>query len=192
MEKVTAYYLENRVEVLKKAAEMARNAKTHLYGMGRDLSWLSDPEFKEAVGSRCTVREGGDLDMLVIAAKKDRTAEKYATEFYEEIKAKVGFFDFGQVRVVISDGERLLLGFPVAPGLREEVNEVGFGLFIEHPRLTRWLEERFLNKYNKSPKLGQNVFQHLWIWVVNNREEVIVTAFLSLVSFLLGLLARGL
>ncbi len=190
MEQITAYYLENRAEVLKKAAEMAQNAKTHLYGMGRDLSWLSNPEFRHAVGSRATVREGGDLDMLVIAARKDRTAKEYARRFYDEIGAKVGFLDFGQARVVISDGNRLLLGFPVTPGLHEEVNEVGFGLLIEHPRLAGWLEDRFLNKYNKSTKLGQNVFQELWTWLVNNKYSVAFTLIVSFTSFVLGLLTR--
>jgi hypothetical protein len=192
MEQITAYYLENRAEVLRKAVEMAQNANTHLYGMGRDLSWLSDPEFRNAVCSRTTLREGGGLDMLVIAARRDHTAKEYARSFYDEIKAEVGFLSFGQARVVVSDGESLLLGFPVAPGLREEVNEVGFGLYIEHPRLARWLEERFLNKYKKCSKLGQNAFQSLCTWIMTNKEQVIFTTALSLASFIAGLLIRAL
>lgn len=190
MEQITAYYLRNREEVLAKAIEMARTAQTHLFGMGRDLSWLSDPDFKEAVGSHITVREGGCLDMLVIAARKDRVAQAYARQFYHDIKAKVGFADFGQVRVVVSDGERLLLGFPAAPGLAEGVNEVAFGLYIEHPRFTQWLEQRFLSKYGKSQKLEQNVLQDCWQWVENHKEQVVVSLAISLFWFLVGLFAR--
>lgn len=190
MEQITAYYLQNREEVLAKAIEMVEEGATHLYGMGRDLSWLNHPEFRDAVNERTTIREGGDLDMLVIAARQDNTAQVYAREFYEEIQAKVGFSSFGQVRVVLCDGQSLLLGFPVAPDLPDDVSEASLGLYMEHPRLATWLEERFLNEYSTSIKLGEKWYSNFWIWIRNNTYHIIFATLLSVASFVLGVVAR--
>lgn len=192
MKEVSAYYLEDREDVLAKAIEMVQKASTHVYGMGKDLSWLNDPRFRDAVKSRATLREGGDLDMLVIAANRDQSAKTYARVFYDEIQARVGFSDFGQVRVVVYDGKGLLLGFPIAPCLANEVSEVGFGLYVEHPRLATWLEQRFLSQYSKCPKLGHNCFVNFGAWLRNNKYHITFAVLLSVGSFILGLLARAL
>jgi len=189
MKQTTAYLLENRGEVIKKAIEMLQTPDLRtLVLIGHRGGWLEDASFLNTLQN---IRKQQEIEVICWLTKPhelNRTVRDYlkllkSTEIIDKVVVK----KYGNLRVCLVNEYKILLAFSENYEEPERRTRSEYGIYLEDARFGRWLWQRCMCHTDRMPDYFENKvvkrFKEFCIWFNEHWVEI-------LIAFILGLLTN--
>lgn len=148
MSQVDITPLNDREEVIRSTIhDIMDYSEVECYGMGRQIAWIRRDDFEASLDDAI----GRNVRVRVIGADEGEV-DTWA-ELFEAKGAPVKYYDHGDLRVALADGERALLAFPL-PALGVHTNREYRGFLIKDEEMATWLTKRFHQYWTEAEHPG--------------------------------------
>lgn len=188
------YFIRNSPRGQAKVLEIVQVAKHGIYAIGQDLSWLNDARFSESIEVN-SHRIKGELTVEFIV-----TDWKFFTDLRSEstkgiaqkLRADVRLNPHSSIRYLsCDDGSKFIVAFGGCYSC-ELYPETTYGLYIEDPKVGRWLLDRFRNLFGNAYATitGRSftVIDRAILFLRRNWEQTVVGVALGIAFMVLGMI----